>query len=1002
MRTVSAKKLLAVTITGALAGFGTAVVAPAAAAELPATAAATALPAAAMAVPQGALPQTGCTVAGAAATCELYAKPGSMTVSSIQIPIWGLSSTDTGPVSTPGPVLVVTEGATVTVNIHNGLPGALSLAVPGLLTSPDDRTGAAPGATKSYTFTADRPGTFLYEAGHTPDGARQTAMGVAGAMLVRPAADAGTGYGSPASAFDDETALVLSEVDPSFNADPSGFDLRNYQPIYRLINGKAYPETDPIATAAGRRVLLRYVNAGLTAHAMGTLGTEQAVLAQDARPAESPRLKISGTIAAGSTEDALVTVPPADDGAKFAVYETAGRLDTAGHRAGTTNVVAFGGMMTFLDTGAAPSGTDSAGPVTQRLAESPSSATGLQTVTFTADFTDVPNGGANVTRGEFVVDDPAIAVGTGTPFTGNFGGPAVIGAQASLNLATLSPPLTAGKHTIYVRALDAQGNWGAINSIVLTVSSSGPVTTAGVLNPAAGNGSSDIAVTTTGDDSLLGGTVDAAEYFVNNQGANGTGTPMSVSPATIAAETGSLSAVLLSSLPEGPVTVLVHSHDTFGLWGPPQTLTFNLDRTLPAMTSGIVEPSPNNGTAGSAVDPTAVTVTAAFTDPVAGTVSSPITAAEGFLDNANGLPGTGLTFVAADGSFDAASESAYGLIPLSQLTGISEGQHQVYVHAMDAAGNWGPLAPLSFVVDRTGPAVTAASATPNLVDRTTTVVNLAATANDNLTAVTGAEWFDGADPGKGLGHPMSVTPTGPASANVSIAAGPGGLTVGSHTLSIRARDAAGNWGAPATVTVTVSALTNTLFSDGFESGNTTAWSEQNGPVTVTQDSALSGGWGMRATAAGAAPAYLVDRTPTNDNGYHLQFQFRPDTLATGTGTVNIATGLSNTGQTLFVVQYRKSGSSSQVRLGVRRSTGAMAYTSTWTTVVGAQTLRVDWAAGASVTEKLTAGSVVSQITGVNTGTVWLDALWLGLSGGGAGTTGTASFDAVVSTRFTLP
>jgi hypothetical protein len=200
----------------------------------------------------------------------------------------------------------------------------------------------------------------------------------------------------------------------------------------------------------------------------------------------------------------------------------------------------------------------------------------------------------------------------------------------------------------------------------------------------------------------------------------------------------------------------------------------------------------------------------------------------------------------------------------------------------------------------------------------------------------------------------------------------------------------------------VSALTNTLFSDGFESGNTTAWSGQNGPVSVSQGSALSGGWGMQATAAGAAPAYLVDSTPTNDSGYHLQFQFRPDTLATGTGTVNIATGLSTTGQTLFVVQYRKSGSSSQVRLGVRRSTGAMAYTTTWTTVVGAQTLRVDWAAGTSVTEKLTAGSVVSQITGVNTGTVWLDALWLGLSGGGTGTTGAASFDAVVSTRFTLP
>ena len=46
-------------------------------------------------------------------------------------------------------------------------------------------------------------------------------------------------------------------------------------------------------------------------------------------------------------------------------------------------------------------------------------------------------------------------------------------------------------------------------------------------------------------------------------------------PAKVAAETGTISAGTLSSLPEGPVTVLVHSHDTFGLWGPAQTLTFN-------------------------------------------------------------------------------------------------------------------------------------------------------------------------------------------------------------------------------------------------------------------------------------------------------------------------------------------------------------------------------------------------------------------------------------------
>jgi FtsP/CotA-like multicopper oxidase with cupredoxin domain len=126
-------------------------------------------------------------------------------------------------------------------------------------------------------------------------------------MIVRPVGGTGTAYGTPESTFDDETALVLSEVDPAFSADPTGFDLRNFQPVYRLINGKAYPETDPVATASGHRVQLRYLNAGVTAHAMGTLGAEQSVLATDAHPAEVPRFKVSDSIAPGSTEDTLVT-----------------------------------------------------------------------------------------------------------------------------------------------------------------------------------------------------------------------------------------------------------------------------------------------------------------------------------------------------------------------------------------------------------------------------------------------------------------------------------------------------------------------------------------------------------------------------------------------------------------------------------------------------------------------------------------------------------------------
>jgi hypothetical protein len=378
-------------------------------------------------------------------------------------------------------------------------------------------------------------------------------------------------------------------------------------------------------------------------------------------------------------------------------------------------------------------------------------------------------------------------------------------------------------------------------------------------------------------------------------------------------------------------------------------------------------------------------------------------AAEGFIDNPAGVPGTGLMFVASDGSFDSAAESAYGLIPLSQLTGMADGPHQIYVHAMDLAVNWGPSAPLTLVIDRAGPTLTAVSATPATVDRNTTAVNLAATAADARSAISGAEWFDGTDPGKGLGHRMTVTSTGPTSATVNVAAGPGGFGVGLHTLSIRALDAAGNWGNPAAVTVNVTALSNTLLSDGAESGNTNAWSGQVGPVAVTPGSALTGALGIQATAAGAVPAYLVDTTPTNESAYHLQFQFRPDTLATGTGTVNLATGLSGSGQNLFVVQYHKQGTTAQIRLGVRRSTGAVAYTPYLTlTSTGTQTLRVDWAAGTSTTHKLTVGSASQTLTGVNTGTVRLETLWLGLFGGDTSTTGAASFDAVLATRFTLP
>ena len=114
-----------------------------------------------------------------------------------------------------------------------------------------------------------------------------------------------------ATAYDVEAVLVLSAVDPAFNgtADPNDFNMHAYRATYWLINGKAYPDTNPIAATAGQRVLLRYLNAGFDNTTMQLLGMHQHVVARDARLLNNPFDANAETIPAGATEDTIATVP---------------------------------------------------------------------------------------------------------------------------------------------------------------------------------------------------------------------------------------------------------------------------------------------------------------------------------------------------------------------------------------------------------------------------------------------------------------------------------------------------------------------------------------------------------------------------------------------------------------------------------------------------------------------------------------------------------------------
>ncbi len=202
----------------------------------------------------------------------------------------------------PGPTLIVTQGATVTVNLRNSLPtaaGNTSILFPGFqLTSacPAGQQGlltceALPGGTVTYTFTATTAGTHAYYSGTQGD--LQVEMGLFGAIIVLPSTIPGNctsptirtnlfgvpnyasthglgteqdfrlapaAFNHPEACYDREYLFQWSEMDPRIHqqaqaqvtaksgclvTDPTcklEVATEPYHPAYFLINGRSMPD----------------------------------------------------------------------------------------------------------------------------------------------------------------------------------------------------------------------------------------------------------------------------------------------------------------------------------------------------------------------------------------------------------------------------------------------------------------------------------------------------------------------------------------------------------------------------------------------------------------------------------------------------------------------------------------------------------------------------------------------------------------------------------------
>ena len=652
------------------------------------------------------------------ASFDLWAKTGTATLyGSTSVTIWGYSSTVGGVATLPGPELRVPQGTDVTVNLTNDLGEDSALLFQGQDMIPDLTGATANGGTKSYTLRACDPGTFLYEAGLLPNAQHQVAMGMYGALIVDPAT-AGQAYDDASTAYDSESVMVLSELDPVLNSSgsPATFDMRNYLPQYFLINGKAYPETAPFATdpGPGTKVLARYVNAGLQAHAMSTLGLSQTIIAQDGQPYAYSHNVVAETIATGQTLDTLITIPAsALEGDQFVLYDANMLLHN-------TTAAGFGGMMASLTVGTGTPPPSDPGPTVSGLSLSPNPTDGSVDVTVSATITDGGDSPSNIMAAEFYIDGtanpPNAMTAVDLAFDSN---PEDV--EGTVSMATLGT-LSSGNHTIFVRGQDANGNWGPFLSMVLNLDKTGPATTGLTLTPNPSSGAEPVDLTATGNDTATGDSnVTAAEYWVDTD----TPTAMTI-VAGADAPIRNFTATIPAGLSIGAHVVSVRSQDAFGNWGTVATITLQVADPEPPTTSNVTaSPNPTNGLVGYNTSVLAVRVFADFSDVATG--GSNIVAAEGFID-AVGSIGSGFVFVASDGGFNSPTESGYADIPLASVRALSNGDHTIYVRAKDSSGNWGDAmavgASTTLTVDKTGPTFGSISVVPPSAARGGGTVNV--------------------------------------------------------------------------------------------------------------------------------------------------------------------------------------------------------------------------------------------------------------------------------------